>query len=191
MIQTDCLNAIWTKIFRRELLQNNQIIFPVGVDLGEDGLFNIAAFFHAQRIYATDFAGYHYYEVDGSATRNFVSRNYFEAIQQEYQRDYSDYENSHLMPSKITQLKAEKFLNKSVSLIHEYTNPANKLPFGKSYHLISEIVNDVIFHKTLSENYNERMAKKGKYERFILWSAHKKWVLLLFMATAYSRFRNN
>ncbi len=190
MIQSDNLNAIWTKIFKRDLIQNNQIAFPVGIALGEDGLFNMKAFFHAEIIYHIDFAGYNYYEMEGSATRNFTSKNYFEAILQEYDRDFSAYENADLDAEKIARLKTEKFLNKSISLIHEYTNPNNKLSFKTTYSRISEIVNNTFFSTIIKENYNEMIARKGRYEKFILWSAKNKWIYLLFIATAYSRFRN-
>lgn len=190
LIQTENLNAIWNKLFRRELILKNNITFPVGVALGEDGWFNIHAFQHAKSIYFTDLAGYHYFEMEGSATKDFKSKNYFERILEEYQLDYSAFENMDLNSEKITKLKAEKCLNKTVSLLHEYANPKNKLGFKEAFRKVSLVLNNALFQKILSDNYKEVMAKKSRYEQFLLRAIKNKWIYLLFTAMAYSRFRN-
>ncbi len=190
LIASDALNAVWTKIFKRELVVNNQITFPVGMALGEDGCFNLQAFYHAKLIYATDYAGYHYHENEGSATRNFAQKDYFKPITEEYQRDYSVYGNFGLKSPKMTQLKAEKFLSKTLSLLHEYTHPTNKLGVRKAYALISDMLNNPVFRQVITENHATFAAKKSHYGKLILWAARNKWIYLLFLLTAYSRFRN-
>ena len=190
MIQTENLNAIWNKLFKRELIEKNAISFPVGVALGEDGGFNMIAFQNANSIYFTDYAGYNYFEIEGSATKDFASKNYFERIVEEYHNDYAAFVNENLNPEKIAQLKAEKFINKSVSLLHEYANPINKLGFAAAYRRISSMLNTPIFEEVFASNYNQIVTKKSRYEKFILRAIRNKWIYLLFITMAYSRFRN-
>jgi glycosyltransferase involved in cell wall biosynthesis len=190
MIKKENLNAIWTKLFTSEIIKKNAITFPIGIALGEDGLFNMNVFQKAKNIYFTDFAGYNYYEIEGSATRNFESKNYFERILQEYNYDYSAFSSSFLQTNAITKLKAEKCITKSIALLHEYTNPKNKLGFKKAYNKISTMLTNKDFQQVLLSNYDEIKSSKGKYEKFILFAMKNKWIYLLFSLTAYSRFRN-
>lgn len=190
LMQFEDINAIWNKFFVADLLRKNDIKFPVGIALGEDGLFNMQAFHHAKSVYFANFAGYNYIEIDGSATRNFASNTYFDHLKNELQQDFSVYQNAHLTAEIISKLKAKKFLAKAISLLHEYTNPTNKLGKEVAQKRVATVLNDAVFTKVLHENYNEITANKGRYEKFIFWVAKNKWVPLLFVATAYSRFRN-
>jgi glycosyltransferase involved in cell wall biosynthesis len=190
MIQKENLNAIWNKLFTSEIIKQNAITFPVGVALGEDGLFNLHVFQKAKAIYFTDFIGYHYFEIEGSATRNFTTNNYFENILKEYQYNYSNFANSSLSLEKINNLKAEKCLHKSISLIHEFTNPKNKLGFKLAFQKIKLMLSNAQFNWIVSSHYNTLYASKGKYEKLIILALKNKWIYLLFITTAYSRFRN-
>lgn len=190
MMQFEDVNAIWNKFFVADLLRKNDIKFPIGVALGEDGLFNMQAFLLAKSVYFANFAGYNYMEIDGSATRNFASKTYFDHLKNEYQRDFLVYQNAHLTAETITKLKAKKFLAKAISLLHEYTNPTNKLGKEVAHKRVATVLYDTVFTKVLHENYSEITANKGRYEKFIFWAAKNKWIPLLFVATAYSRFRN-
>lgn len=189
-IANEDLNAVWNKIYLRRLLDDHKILFPVGVPLGEDGLFNMQAFQNARTVYFTGFAGYHYCENQGSATRDFASKEYYRPIVDEYLRDYSMYENRNLDTEKINRLKAEKFLKKVVSLIHEYADPANKLGFSTARKKVAQLVNDAVFREVIGQNYAAERVRENKYGQFILWAARHKWVSLLFIAAAYSRLRN-
>lgn len=190
MIKKENLNAIWNKLFTSEIIKNNNISFPVGISLGEDGLFNMNVFKKANSVYFSNIVGYNYYEIDGSATRNFTSKNYFENILNGYLYDYSSFETPNLDDTKINKLKAEKCINKAISLVHEYTNPKNKLEFNKANQYISEILNNANFMQILASNYDEIKLKKGKYEKAFLFAMKIKWIYLLFVITAFSRFRN-
>lgn len=191
IIGNEGLNAIWTKLYRRALIRDHQITFPLGIALGEDGLFNLEAFFRAHTVYCLDYAGYHYHVVPGSATRNFAAKDYYRPLVEEYSRDYTRYASQNLSPEKIEGLKSTKFLKKSLALINEYSNPANGLKRRQAYQNVAAIVNDGVFIKVLNENRDRNSDGKSRYERFILWAARHKSVSLLLLAATYSRARNN
>lgn len=190
LIQSEKLNAVWNKIYRRELLVNNQVTFPVGKALGEDGWFNLQAFHKAGRVYFALFSGYHYHETAGSATRDFLDKDYFQPIVADFSEEYSVFENPFLDAERIHQFKAQKFLQKSISLLNEYANPQHHLGFKKAYAKIAEVVYHPVFMAVTDKHHNQWRASKSRYERFLLWAAKNKWVSLLLLAAAYSRFRN-
>lgn len=190
LIKFENLNAIWNKLFKKELIENGNITFPIGVALGEDGLFNMQAFYNAKSAYFTDYTGYHYLDIEGSATRDFIFKNYFDKILEEYNYDYTAFSTVNLDAETITKLKAEKCINKSISLLHEYANPKNKLGFKMAYKNISKMLTNPVFKQVVLSNYQEIKASKGVYERFILFAIKNKLIYLLFIALAYSRFRN-
>lgn len=66
----------WGRYFRRELLQDNDIKFPLGVKLSEDKIFCIKAYNAAKNIYSLNIITYFYrYTAINSATK--VNKSYF------------------------------------------------------------------------------------------------------------------
>ena len=76
-LQHENLNTVCNKLFKREVIQRFNIRFPKGVALGEDGFFNINYFSNAESLMYINYCGYHYREVEGSATRNIFEKDYF------------------------------------------------------------------------------------------------------------------
>ena len=190
LIGSDTLNAIWNKIYKRTLITNSTICFPNGIALGEDGLFNLDCFSKASTICFLDYAGYHYVEVSGSATRDFATKNYFYQIEKEYNYDYSKFENSFLKLEKIEFLKAQKYCNKIISLLHEYYKTYNNLNKNQRYKLVKEIINSKTTIKIVKTYYKILFLQKSKYEQVILFGIKYKFPIIISTAIAYSNFRN-
>ena len=55
-----CWPFIWNKLIRRDLIVNNRIRFPVGLPLGEDGVFLQVLFQYVRRVAFLEEAFYHY-----------------------------------------------------------------------------------------------------------------------------------
>ena len=72
-LKTDHLNTAVNKIYKNKIMNENDVKFPEKVTLGEDGMFNIEFFSNATSMKYINYAGYHYREVTGSATRNIVN----------------------------------------------------------------------------------------------------------------------
>ncbi len=60
-------NSVWSKVFRRSLLIENGVRFPVGVRIGEDKMFVLTALRFCRRIVSADAVGYYYRDVASSA----------------------------------------------------------------------------------------------------------------------------
>lgn len=184
------LNSIWNKLYKRELIFNNNIQFPKGVALGEDGLFNVNCFSKANSVYFSNYAGYHYVEVLGSATRDFQTKNYFNRIEQEFQYDYSYLKNEVLSVEVIDFLKAKKFINKTISLFHEYYSIENNLKKSQINKLVAEILNNKTTRKIIKKYYKVLFSQKSNYEKILLFGLKNKVPIILSSAIKYSNYRN-
>ena len=69
--------SLCTSLARRSLIVNNNITFPVGLNMGEDLFFNLQLYLHADKIVNTDWAPYHYRHTENSSCihRNWESVN--------------------------------------------------------------------------------------------------------------------
>lgn len=190
LIGNDNLNAIWNKMYKRELITDNQIWFPKGVPLGEDGWFNLNCFNKADSVFFSDYVGYHYVDVTGSATRNFSGNNYFKRIEDVFQQDFSSFTNQYLDINKIELLKAEKFIKNTIALLHEYFKEKYQINSKKRNELVKEVFNSLTTRQIIKSHFVVLFSGKSKYEQIILLAIKYKINVLLTMAIEYSKFRN-
>jgi len=189
-ISHENINSIWNKLYRTSLVLSHHIVFPKGVALGEDGWFNSFCFAKATKVYFLSYAGYHYIDVSGSATRNLAGKNYFQRIEQEFLNDYSHLQNDYLDVRKIEQLKAYKYGTKVVSLLHEYYNPINKLEVATRNKLVLELLKSKTTVKIFKHYYKSVFLQKSRYERIVLFAIKYKLPKLISLIIAYSNQRN-
>ncbi|MBY0487609.1 MAG: glycosyltransferase [Flavobacteriaceae bacterium] len=190
LIGDDNLNSIWNKLYKSSLIVGNAISFPQGVALGEDGLFNLDCFSKAHRVFFTSYVGYHYQEVQGSATRALQTKNYFKRIEEDYQQDYTLFGNKYLDAEKIAFLKAKKFIKKIIALLHFYYDPVTNLAQLQKRQLRNEVVYHQTTKKILERYYNVLFLQKSKYEQIILFALKYKSTFIIDWVIAYSNFRN-
>ncbi|WP_298392057.1 glycosyltransferase [Flavobacterium sp.] len=189
-ISHENINSIWNKLYRSSLLKEYAILFPKGVALGEDGWFNSLCFAKATKVYFLSYAGYHYIEVSGSATRNIVGKNYFQRIEQEHENDYSHLQNDYLAASNISQLKAHKYITKVVSLLHEYYNPVNAIAIKTRKLLVKELLTSKTTIKIFKDYYKAVFLQKSKYEQLLLFAIRYKLPFIISLVIWYSNKRN-
>ncbi len=65
--------AVWRCIYKKNLLQNNSIIFPPNIPFSEDRIFNILAMGYADKIYYTKTPFYNRYVRKGSAVNKYYN----------------------------------------------------------------------------------------------------------------------
>ena len=59
--------SLCTSLTRRSLIEDNGIIFPDGLNMGEDLYFNLQLYLHARKIVSLDWAPYHYRHTEDSS----------------------------------------------------------------------------------------------------------------------------
>jgi hypothetical protein len=128
------------------------------------------------------------YEVANSATRNSSKIDYFKVALEKFNLDYKKEYDINLDDEKVVKLKSIRLINTVISLIHIYSQ--TKSSFSYKYNYIANMVRNVNVQKSLTAYWLELFQNQPKYKQYILYCIKLKSVLLLFLATSYSNFRN-
>ena len=139
-IKEDSLNAIWNKLYKRELIEKFNINFPEGVALGEDGIFNIRFFTYAKSAFYLKYSGYNYREVEGSATRNIVEKDYFKNSLEVYKNDIKEFKQWNIDIKDIDRYKADKLINSVMSYAYLYFDSNEQLTLGERYKYVNKMI---------------------------------------------------
>jgi glycosyltransferase involved in cell wall biosynthesis len=188
-VEKDLNNSACNKVFRRQLISEKEISFPGGMALGEDAIFNMKAFRYCDRAYYTEYAGYHYREVSGSATRNILNKNYFTKALDAFQFDYADTLGFDIAPDELEKLKSVRLVNNVISLIHLYFC-ATEVSLGQRFSAVRTMVNSPEVTKSVHRYFDELAKSASGYKRFLLKSLKNKDIYKIYLAVLYSRFRN-
>ncbi|WP_028550871.1 glycosyltransferase family 2 protein [Paenibacillus sp. UNC451MF] len=189
-LKSDQLNTVCSKLYKNKRIQDYKVKFPEKVALGEDGLFNMQFFRHADRIQYIDYTGYHYREVVGSATRNILEKDYFKRALEVYTLDIPEMYLTTLDKMRIQQLRSIKLINSVMSYIYVYFKSSNEISFRQRMKYVNNMINDPCVREALPYFYSEMYTSLGTYEKFLADMIRKRFTLGLFVATTYSRLRN-
>ncbi len=188
LLKKDNLNSVVNKLYKNKVIKDNNLRFPVGIALGEDGLFNIRFLSHAKKVIYASYSGYHYREVAGSATRSRSKNDYFQSALEVYQREIPEI-NEVIDDRQIIKFKSIKLIHTILGLIHIYLTPTNVVSFQERYRYVKKMINHTDV-RTALPFYLQEYENLGRYEDFILKMINKRFMLGIFLATAYSRYRN-
>jgi glycosyltransferase involved in cell wall biosynthesis len=189
-LRTDNLNTVCNKIFNNQIIKKNKIQFPEKIALGEDGLFNITFFYHATSMKYINYSGYHYRDVDGSATRNISEKDYFSRAIEVYTLELPERYIRKIDKKKIHQLKSIKLLQSVMSYVHVYFTPTKELSFRIRYKYVKNMINNKYVKEALPLFLCESYNYLGRYEKCIIDLIKRKSTFGLYCVTAYSRLRN-
>ncbi|QNG58478.1 glycosyltransferase [Bacillus sp. PAMC26568] len=189
-VKTDNMNSVVNKMYRTDLIKKNRIEFPLNIALGEDGIFNMNFFKTAYSVKFLNYSGYYYRDVEGSATRDIFTKDYFMRVLEVYLDTSPESLLSYLEKEKIKRLKSIKFINNVVSLTYVYLTPHKKMSLWKRYNYVKRMLNNAAIREALFIFSSEQQTELGKYEKFILKMIEKKSTLGIYCAVSYSRFRN-
>ena len=183
------LNTVCNKIFKREIIRKFNISFPNGVALGEDGLFNINYFSNAKSLMYIDYCGYHYREVQGSATRNIVEKDYFSRALEVYNEEIPEIYYKCFKHEYLNELKSIKFINNVISYTYIYFNPENNISFRKRYKYIKSMINNESVNIAIKTYWNIICLDKSNYEKLLMKLIKNRLTIGIYILTSYSRLR--
>lgn len=189
-LRSDGFNSVCNKIFKRSIINQNKIIFPSGVALGEDGVFNMKIFTYCKNAYYTSYNGYFYREREGSATRSIKGKDLFKRSLEVYKEPLKEFKLWEIKESDINRLKSIKLINSSINYTYIYLRKNNELSFKIRYSYVKNMINNKHLIEVLNLGYEEVYKEKGRYERFILKMIKNKNALGILIATKYSEYRN-
>lgn len=70
------INAPWNKLFRKEIIDYNQLKFPEGLKMGEDAYFNLSYLSHSKEIKIISNPMYHYFIYSGQSSKRINIDHY-------------------------------------------------------------------------------------------------------------------
>jgi glycosyltransferase involved in cell wall biosynthesis len=189
-LKSDNLNTVCNKLYKNKIIKQNNLSFPEGVALGEDGLFNIHFMNNVITMTYLDYTGYHYREVMGSATRNIKEKDYFKRALEVYKLNLPEKLMGNVDKEKIQELKSIKLINSVMSYIHIYFSPSEELSYRKRANYIRGMIHNKYVREALPFFYRAVYPSLGRYEKCIIQLITIKSIMGLFCVTAYSRSRN-
>ncbi|WP_347548668.1 glycosyltransferase [Pseudalkalibacillus hwajinpoensis] len=190
LLASDKCNAVWNKLYRNEVLQQNNIQFPQHISLGEDGVFNLLFMCFAESAKYIDYTGYCYREVKGSATRNIIEKDYFKPASEMYSLNYFKELSLKLGEDEVNSLKSIKLIYTVMSYVHLYFTPTKDVPFITRYKYIKQMINHKYVKEALELLPLHAIKSMGRYEKALLFMIKKELVFGLLSLVSYSRHRN-
>ncbi|UQZ85686.1 putative glycosyltransferase EpsJ [Paenibacillus konkukensis] len=189
-LRSDQLNSVWNKLYRNQLIQDCGAAFPDKVALGEDGIFNMRVFCHASNAVYLDYCGYHYREVDGSATRNIIGKDYFQRALEVYLTDVPEMKAIPLSREEIRKLKAVRLVHSVMSYVYLYFQAAQKVSFKARFAYVSRMIANPHVQEALAFYADEKAGKLGRYDRWLLEAIRGRSAISLYCITSYSKLRS-
>lgn len=190
LIKSDFLNSVCNKLYKREIIEKFNIRFPEGVALGEDGRFNIRFFTYANSTFYLKYSGYNYREVEGSATRNIVEKDYFKNSLEVYKDDIKEFKQWNIDIKDIDRYKGDKLINSVLSYVYLYFDSSEQLTLGERYKYVNKMIKTKEVNEVVNVYWSDICKDKGRYEQVILNCIKNKFTPGIYLATLYSRLRN-
>lgn len=187
-LRKDLYNSVCTKIYLNSLIQKHHLRFILGKKLGEDATFNLNFLEFTTRLYYLDYAGYHYREVFGSATRNVSTHNYLEDAVRLFNEEPQDYVKKNITPQMIYDFKSTRLIQYVMSLIYIYSEPGNGISFIQKFKNLKTLVHNNIVAQVFSET--EIDSEYAPYQKQIFNFIKSKGIIPLYFLSLYSYYRN-
>lgn len=188
-LQHENLNTVCNKLFKREVIQRFNIRFPKGVALGEDGFFNINYFSNAESLMYINYCGYHYREVEGSATRNIFEKDYFNRALEVYNEEIPSIYYMYFKDEYLKELKSIKFISNVISYTHIYFKPKDNISFTQRYKYVKKMISNESVNNVIKRYWSILYSDKSKYEKLLIRLIKNKLTVGIYILTSYSRLR--
>jgi glycosyltransferase involved in cell wall biosynthesis len=189
-LKEDKFNSVCNKIFLNKIIKEDKIVFPEDIKNGEDAQFNIEFLVKAERISFLDYCGYIYREVEGSATRDILNRDYLERAVEVYKKDWKLILNDCIPDNDILNLKKVRFVNNIISLVYIYGNAGNGLSLKERFLKLRNITHNITVNEVFSDITLKERLNLSSYKNTIFDGIKNKSVFKLYLLTLYSYYKN-
>ena len=189
-IKNSSLNTCWNKIYRKDFVHQFDIKFPVGIALGEDGIFNLKAFNKANTAFFTNYSGYLYKEIEGSATHDLSKKDYFKRALEVYHFDYESLLKKDYGSEQIEEWRSIRLVESVMSYVNLYLEPNPSISFWFGIRYVKKMISHPIIKNSIQKYEKPLFQNKSKYQQFLLKAIKSKSIIALFLAVRYSAFRN-
>ncbi len=179
MIKSDGLGAPWNKLYKRLMLVENEILFPSGIPLGEDYLYNMEVFTYAERVSYLPQALYHYILYPASAVKKYREDRF--QIFKQIDNLKAEYMKKWQLVNEDYQLERFKyFIAQAIASIEQEFKSANKADFLRRWQKIGSITNDPKVTAIIAK-YGNRVKPPGIRCRLLFPWLKQRMVILLIL----------
>lgn len=177
------LLVVMNKLYKRELLIKNNILFDEKLALEEDGMFNLHVYLQMSTFIEIDCSGYYYLENQTSVTRDFINSKSFEKMIQRFNYDFENRFDLDYSSVQMLSFRSSRLLYGISILLYRLSKT------DLSYKEKNEYVSKVITHSDVqlaAQNLNRKYIENcSKFEKVIVFCIKNRntflvnWVLFL------------
>ena len=189
-IEGDTLNSVCNKLYKKSIILENKILFPQNVTIGEDAMFNINYILNVNNLMFLDFIGYYYREVENSATRNILDKDYFKYALNTYNSQIFEEKFININKNEINKMKMKRLIDKVISNIYIYLKPNKLIGFSHRYKYVNKMIKNDQVIKLIPFYIEEYYKEEKKYRRWILKMILNQCTIGLYILTVYSWLKN-
>lgn len=164
LLEREDLFAVWNKIYRRELVISQSIVFPKEYE--EDQMFNLMVFNRVSNVLFINYRGYFYREVFNGVSKNIVKIDYFGIARQKFHLDYKNRFKLTISSHDCEKLKAIRFIQKVFYLVFKYATA--EISFSDKIKKIKIMVFDPEVGILSKKFQKEILENQGQYEALVL-----------------------
>lgn len=133
------LRSPWAKVYKKSLLDNNEIGFIPKIKMGEDLLFNINVYLNASKIVYIKKIEYIVDERDDSVSRDYI--NNMDEVDRLFYENLYELLIKYNLPNEIwTLYYKESFIGIMRCMKYQYFNRKCKLPYGEIKQRLDKII---------------------------------------------------
>lgn len=157
------LGVLWIHLYKRSLIERNNIRFNIGLRRCEDRLFTITSMVHASSMLFVDDVLYHYEVSDNSLSNRYdpirwqQEQLYLKQLKSVYLTEKSD----SFTAKADSRIANDRILRVITSINQEYFS-INNNTFGQRYKNIKQIINNSEVIEAASKMQHDRLGIKGQ-----------------------------
>ena len=140
--KTSLLECPWNKMFRKDIIENHNLQFPIDKSLGEDFCFNIDYFAYVNKAVILSDELYYYMQINQTALTRKYQANYFED-QLYLVKKFDDMVRKNIKPSKQERIYlAEYMIAKTIQSICHLFDKNCELNSAQKKARIADVINN-------------------------------------------------
>ncbi len=166
LLKSDDLFAVWNKIYKKKVIDENNIYFPNDRIIEEDNMFNLQAFNVASKVKFLDYSGYYFRENVISESRSFIENDCFEKALDKFHFDYIKEYNLKVTYEEMERLKAIRFIQ-NVFYFTFVCTTYKRYKFKEKTNYISKMLFHPVVYKNAIKHHSEILKSKGVFESIL------------------------
>jgi len=185
MLKEEMFNSCWNKLFRKTIIEEKLLQFPIGRKNGEDRQFLFDYLANSNSLCYVPNADYYYRIVQNSATQE-LGKNYLDIIIAGYKEDLIIFKDLGFKIEVIEYNSGLKLLKHTLSGMHF----AAKKSTGKDRRAaIKEIINNSEIRHCLKKNWSGLIKSSSRYEKILYFMLKIKCITGIRLAMSAMQLR--